>query len=44
MNVFNGIQEAVERGKFGRPKRIAEEAAEWSGWNLWLGLQGASPD
>jgi hypothetical protein len=36
MYVFFEIQEAVERGKFGRPKRIAEEAAEWSGWNLWL--------
>src|SRR6266511_4169080 len=36
LNVFFEIQEAVERGKFGRPKRIAEEAAEWSGWNLYL--------
>jgi hypothetical protein len=36
MNVFAAIDDAVERGKFGRPKRSAAEAAEWSGWNLWL--------
>jgi hypothetical protein len=36
MNVFFAISDANERGKFGRPKRLAAEAAEWSGWNLWL--------
>jgi hypothetical protein len=32
MSVFFMIEEANERGWFGRPKRIAAEAAEWSGW------------
>jgi hypothetical protein len=32
-NVFLAIEDAVERGRFGRPKRLAAEAAEWSGWN-----------
>jgi hypothetical protein len=36
LHVFFEIQDAVERGKFGRPKQIAAEAAEWSGWNLHL--------
>jgi hypothetical protein len=33
MNVFFAIEDAVERGRFGRPKQLAAEAAEWSGWN-----------
>src|SRR4029453_12693939 len=33
-NVLLAIEDAVERGVFGRPKRLAAEAAEWSGWNL----------
>jgi hypothetical protein len=35
-NVLCEIDAAVESGKFGRPKRLAAEAAEWSGWNLVL--------
>jgi hypothetical protein len=33
INVFLAIEDAVERGRFGRPKQLAAEAAEWSGWN-----------
>jgi hypothetical protein len=33
-NVLFAIEEAHECGQFGRPKRIAAEAAEWSGWSL----------
>jgi hypothetical protein len=33
LNVFLEIEEAVKRGRFGRPKWVAGEAAEWSGWN-----------
>ena len=37
MNVFFAISDADERGQFGRrAKRLSAEAAEWSGWNLWL--------
>jgi|RhiMetdeSRZDD1v2_1073273.scaffolds.fasta_scaffold3397794_1 hypothetical protein len=43
LNVFNCIDDAVERGRFGRPKRIAEEAAEWSGWNLYLAMEADNP-
>jgi hypothetical protein len=31
--VFFAIEHAVERGRFGRPKQLAAEAAGWSGWN-----------
>ena len=37
-SVLFAIQEANERGRFGRPKRIAAEAAEWSGWTLCQAL------
>jgi hypothetical protein len=34
-NVFFAIDDANERGQFGRRyKRLGAEAAEWSGWNL----------
>jgi hypothetical protein len=36
-NVFFTISDADERGQFGRRyKRLSDEAAEWSGWNLRL--------
>ena len=37
-SVLFAIQDAAERGRFGRPKRIAAEAAEWSGWTLCQAL------
>jgi hypothetical protein len=33
MNVFFAIEDAIERGRFGRPKQLTAEAAEWSRWN-----------
>jgi hypothetical protein len=37
LNVFWAINDADKRGQFGRrAKRLSAEAAEWSGWNLWL--------
>jgi hypothetical protein len=44
MHVFFQIEDAYERGRFGRPKRIAAEAAEWSGWNLCQELERLEPD
>jgi hypothetical protein len=42
LNVFWAIDDAVERGQFGRrQKRLSAEAAEWSGWNLWLEEEAA---
>jgi hypothetical protein len=32
INVFFAIEDAVQRGRFGRPKQLAAEATEWSGW------------
>jgi hypothetical protein len=32
MDVYFAIEDADERGRFGQPKRIATEAASWSGW------------
>ena len=43
-NVFFAISDADERGQFGRrAKRLSAEAAEWSGWNLWLELECENP-
>src|SRR5262249_56892835 len=32
VGVYTHIEEANERGRFGRPKQIAAEAAKWCGW------------
>ena len=44
LNVFFAISDADECGQFGRrAKRLSAEAAEWSGWNLWLELECENP-
>jgi len=44
LHVFFAISDADERGQFGRrAKRLSAEAAEWSGWNLWLESERDNP-